>query len=330
MLPHDFLAWRLTGRHVTDRGDASGTGWFDPTTNSYRSELLGAATGALDLSALPEVLGPTEVAGQLSAAAAEELGLPASVVVGPGTGDNMAGALGLGLRAGDSVISLGTSGTAYAVSATSTADSTGSVAGFADASGGFLPLVCTLNATRVTDTFATLMGVDRDGFAGLALAADPSEGGPTLLPYLDGERTPNLPNARGALFGIETGVGREALALAAHDGVLCGLLEGLDALSACGVPLDGRRFLVGGGARSAAYRQRYADLVQQEIVLPDADETVATGAAVQAAAVVSGMSISDVAMAWGCGAGRTTAPRPGADGDVRARYAAARGVAEML
>lgn len=323
LLPHDFLTWKLTGRFVTDRGDASGTGWFDPSDNAYRPELLAAAAPMLDAVVLPEVLDPTEPAGVLTAEAARALGLPTTVEVGPGTGDNMAGALGLGLRHGDSVLSLGTSGTAYAVSASSTADPSGSVAGFADANGGFLPLVCTLNATKVTDTFAALLGVDYQGFADLALAADTGSGGPTLLPYLDGERTPNLPNARGSLFGIETGVSRETIALAAHDGVLCGLLDGLDALSACGVPLDGRRFLVGGGARSAAYRQRYADLLQGEIIVPDADETVATGAAVQAAAVVAASPISDVAAAWACGAGTTTTPRAGADADVRERYAAA-------
>lgn len=323
MLPHDYLTWRLTGRHVTDRGDASGTGWFDPATNDYRTELLAAAGGNVTLDMLPRVLGPTEAAGTLDSRAAAALGLSADVVVGPGTGDNMAAALGLGLRPGDSVVSLGTSGTAYAVSATPTTDPSAAVAGFADANGGFLPLVCTLNATRVTDTFAALMGADRDEFSALALAADASSGGPTLLPYLDGERTPNLPNARGTMFGIETGVSREAVALAAHDGVLCGLLDGLDGLSACGVALDGRRFLVGGGARSAAYRQRYADLVQGDVIVPDADETVATGAAVQAAAVAASSSIADIATGWGCGSGSTTSARDGADGDVRDRYRSA-------
>jgi len=324
MLPHDYLTWRLTGQHVTDRGDASGSGWFNPSTGSYQVDLLAAATDAIDLSALPRVLGPTEAAGHVTQAAAAELGLSLEVIIGPGTGDNMAAALGTGLRPGDSVVSLGTSGTAYAVSATPTADPTGAVAGFADANGGFLPLVCTLNATRVTDTFTALMGADRDAFADLALAVDPRVAGPTLLPFLDGERTPNLPDARGALLGIETGMSREAVALAAHDGVLCGLLEGLDALSMCGVPLDGRRFLVGGGARSAAYRQRYADLLQSEVTVPDADETVATGAAVQAGAVSASCPISDVSAAWGCGAGTTIEPRSGFDSDVRQRYAEAR------
>jgi xylulokinase len=225
------------------------------------------------------------------------------------------------------VISLGTSGTVYAVSATPTADPTGAVAGFADAAGAFLPLVCTLNATRVTDSFARLMGVERDVFAALALAADPAEVGPTLVPYLDGERTPNLPDARGTLFGIENTTSREALARAAHDGVLCGLLDGLDALVGCRVDVSGRRFLVGGGARSAAYRQRCADLAGASVIVPEDDETVAAGAAVQAASTIDGEHPSDVARRWGCGTGSITEPS-GTDGaEVRSRYALVAGSA---
>jgi len=329
MLPHDYLTWRLTGDHVTDRGDASGTGWFDPAGGGYSARLLRAAGPELDLSQLPRVLDPGETAGSLSPRAAQLLGLSADVVVGVGTGDNMGAALGLGLRPGDVVISLGTSGTVYAVSASPTSDPTGAVAGFADAAGAFLPLVCTLNATRVTDSFARLMGADRDGFAALALAADPGEVGPTLLPYLDGERTPNLPEARGTLSGIANSTSREALARAAHDGVLCGLLDGLDALVACGVDVSGRRFLVGGGARSAAYRQRCADLAERPVIVPDADETVATGAAVQAAAATDGGPLSEIASRWSCGVGSITEPSGSGDGpEVRARYAEA--VAELV
>ena len=330
MLPHDYLTWRLTGEHVTDRGDASGTGWFDPVTNNYSARLLNAAAPDLDISVLPRVLQPGEVAGSLTSEAAELVGLSTDVVVGVGTGDNMGAALGLGLRPGDVVISLGTSGTVYAVSATPTADPHGAVAGFADATGAFLPLVCTLNATRVTDTFARLMGVERDAFVALALAADPGEVGPTLVPYLDGERTPNLPDASGTLFGIENSTSREALARAAHDGVLCGLLDGVDALVACDVDVSGRRFLVGGGARSAAYRQRCADLAGAPVIVPDADETVATGAAVQAAAVIERVHPSVVAGRWGCGVGSITEPAASDGPAVRSRYAEALLAAEAV
>lgn len=324
-LPHDHLTWRLTGEHVTDRGDASGSGWFDPARGAYRSELLDAAGAGLDLSVLPQVLDPTEVAGTLQVGAAEELGLPPGIVVGPGTGDNMAGALGLGLRPGDSVMSLGTSGTAYAVSSTPTNDASGFVAGFADASGGYLPLVCTLNATKVTDTFARMLGAGRYTFAALAMDGDPRADGPILVPYLDGERTPNLPDARGVMVGLTNDVTPSQVALAAHDGVLCGLLDGLDALTDNGVELDARRFLVGGGSRSSAYRQRYADLADAPVLVPDVDEAVAAGAALQAAAVASGGAMSDLAEAWGLGAGSIVEPRPDVQGAAtRARYAAAR------
>ena len=321
MLPHDYLTWRLTGRHVTDRGDASGTGWFDPVTGRYRTDLLDQAVAAASgpqrigedwLGLLPTVLGPTEAAGPLLPQVASELGLPPSTVVGPGTGDNMGAALGLGLGPGDAVVSLGTSGTAYAVSDTPTRDQTGTIAGFADATGHFLPLVCTLNATKVTDTVAEWLGTDASGLADLALAAasaadrpggaddGTSQGNerPILVPYFDGERTPNLPDSAGHVVGLRTTTTREDLALAAHDGVLCGLLDGLAALAEAGAETTGRLLLVGGGARSLAYRQRAADLAGRSVGLPAADEAVAAGAAVQAAATVSKQDPLTIASRW--------------------------------
>lgn len=327
MLPHDYLTWRLTGRHVTDRGDASGTGWFDPSTNDYRPELLAAALGSSDgwLDRLPTVLGPGEAAGALSPDAAATLGLQAGIVIGPGTGDNMGAALGLGLRPGDLALSLGTSGTVYAVSTTATHDPSGAVAGFADATGRFLPLVCTLNATGVTDTVADWLGTDAPGLSELALAADPGFGGVTLIPYFDGERTPNLPDATGLFAGLRRTTTRADLARAAHDGVVCGLLDGLDALRGAGVAADGRLHLVGGGARSAAYRQRTADLWGAPIRVPDADEAVATGAAVQAAVVAeSGADAAVVAARWNLGTGADVDPVAADGAEVRAAYAEVR------
>lgn len=336
-LPHDWLSRRLCGRHVTDRGDASGTGWFDassdPLRSGIREDLLAAAvpaaTGKLADPAhwaalLPEVLSPAEPAGTILAEVARALGLPESVLVAPGTGDNMAAALGLGLRTGDVAFSLGTSGTVYSVADARTSDSSGSVAGFADASGRYLPLVCTLNATKVTDTVARWLGADLGEMASLALAADPREADrPTLVPYFDGERTPDLPDATGSLAGLRNDTSREAISLAAHDGVLGGLIAGRDALRATGVPADGQVFLVGGGARSEAYRVRLAELLGCAIRVPTEDESVAAGAAVQAAVVseaagstaVAGTGPSDhdafasVAQRWGLGAGTDTEPR---------------------
>ena len=323
MLPHDYLTWRLSGAHVTDRGDASGTGWFDPSADSYVEDLLAAAAPTAGwLDRLPTVLGPTDAAGSVTPEAAAALGLTGDVVVGPGTGDNMGAALGLGLGHGDIVMSLGTSGTVYGVAAAGTADTSGAVAGFADASGSFLPLVCTLNATKVTDTVARWLGTDAPGLADLALATTARPDGPILVPYFDGERTPNLPDATGTFVGLRNDTTREDLALAAHDGVVCGLLAGVDALADAGVDHTGRLMLIGGGARSAAYQRRVASLAETDIVIPDADETVATGAAVQAAAVATGTPLADITSTWALGSGTTIAAEPDS-GDTRARYAAA-------
>ena len=199
VLPHDYLTHRLTDRFVTDRGDASGTGYFDPVAGGWRTDLLDrfVAPGPW-AERLPEVLDATTAAGEVVEQAARQLGIPTGVVVGPGTGDNMAAALGAGLRLGEVGLSLGTSGTVYATSERPTFDPTGTVAGFADATGRFLPLVCTLNATKVTDVFARLLGVGAGELDALALDGRPGAGGVVVVPYLDGERTPNRPDATGA------------------------------------------------------------------------------------------------------------------------------------
>ena len=255
----------------------------------------------------------------------------------------MAAALGIGLAPGDVVISLGTSGTVYAVSDTSTADPTGCVAGFADASGHFLPLVCTLNAMKVTDAVSRLLGADHQSFEDLVLAQEAGCGGLVLLPYLDGERTPNRPEATGVLSGIRSDVSRSQLARASVEGVVCGLLDGLDALTHAGVATGGRLFLIGGGSRSAAFRQVVADLAQRPVVVPDADEHVATGACIQAAVVwaeskrqaTSSESnaaqfanpFAELAAQWSLGGGSVT--NPSVEGAVasavRSAYATVRG-----
>jgi len=321
MLPHDYLTWRLSGEHVTDRGDASGTGWFDATTDTYQSNLLDLAgvDGKSWLSRLPRVLAANESAGTLTGDAAAALGLSTDVVVGPGSGDNMGSALGLGLDAGDLVVSLGTSGVAYARSTTPTRDASGAVAGFADAAGGYLPLVCTLNATKVTDTVAQWLGTDAAGLAELALQAETTE--VTVVPWFDGERTPNRPDASGSLLGLRTDTTREQLALAAHDGVLCGLLNGVDALAECGVDTSGTLHLIGGGSRSVAYRQRCAELWGRPIAIPRSDETVATGAAAQAASVLDGDTLDLVQQRWSLGESDMVVPTGSVDvAAIRCRY----------
>ena len=322
MLPHDWLTWRLTGRHVTDRGDASGTGWWSPLDGSYRTDLLGLVVDDPEswLAKLPAVLGPTEVAGGVLPDVADEIGLARDVVVGPGTGDNMAAALGLALTPQEVTLSLGTSGTAFAVATSPTRDETGAVAGFADAAGDFLPLVATLNATKVTETVARWLGVDVPGLAEMALAGKPRPE-LTLIPYFDGERTPNLPEATGTWLGLRNDTTREDLALAAFSGVVHGLLTGVDALRAAGVSLDGSLRLIGGGARSAAYRQITADLWEAPITVHADAEPVATGACVQAAAVHSRRAPREVAGSWQLDAGAQVEPNPGVDGArLRAAY----------
>lgn len=281
-LPHDWLTWRLRGfgpdnpmldELVTDRSDASGTGYWNPLTGEYDRELLVAALG--HDAVLPRVLGHdewvTDADGRRVAA---------------GAGDNAAAALGLGAVPGDVVVSIGTSGTVCAISRTPIIDPSGTVAGFADASGNFLPLVATLNAARVVDVTAALLGVTHGEFSDLALHADPGAAGLTLLPYFEGERTPNLPDATASLSGMTlASTTRANLARAAVEGMLRGLGAGLDALRELGIPLE-RALLIGGGAQSEAVRRIAPDILGLAVEVPEPGEYVALGAARQAAQLV--------------------------------------------
>lgn len=279
-LPHDWLMWRLRGfgphrpdltELATDRSDASGTGYWGPA--GYARDILSAALGHDAL--LPRVLGPLE---SVTDAAGRR--------VAPGCGDNAAAALGLGARPGDAIISVGTSGTIFAVSTERTVDPSGTVAGFASADGHYLPLVATLNAARVLDTFAALLGVDHAGLSELALAAPPGADGIRLLPYLEGERTPNLPDATATLSGLTlTSTTRENVARAAVEGMLSGLGSGLAALRAVGVRVE-RAILIGGGAQSPAVRHVAQTVLGVPVQVPAAGEYVALGAARQAQSIM--------------------------------------------
>ncbi|ADB75594.1 xylulokinase [Geodermatophilus obscurus] len=288
-LPHDWLTWELAGSRdlgalVTDRGDASGTGYWSPVTGDYRLDLLERAFGRTPV--VPRVLGPAEQAG--SVAAGSLAGGEEGAALGPGTGDNAAAALGLNAEPGDVVVSIGTSGVVSTVSTTPMTDPTGTVAGFADATGHFLPLVTTLNAARVLDATARLLGVDHAELSRLALSAPAGAGGLVLVPYLEGERTPNRPYATGALHGLTLSTGDPAhLARAAVEGLLCGLADGLAAVAAGGTPVR-RVFLVGGGARSEAIRRIAPAVLGVPVLVPPPGEYVADGAARQAAWVLAG------------------------------------------
>lgn len=296
-LPHDWLTWRLRGygpagesplgpvldELVTDRSDASGTAYFDGESGAYDRDLLSLALrrDATDVI-LPRVLGPAESVTGGSGSLADGL------VIGPGCGDNAGAALGLGAASGDVVVSIGTSGTVFAVTDAPVRDATGTVAGFADASGAYLPLIATLNAARVLDAIARLLGVDHAELGRLALAAEPGAGGLVLQPYFEGERTPNLPDATATLFGMTlAATTRENLARAAIEGMLSGLADGLDAVRAHGVSAE-RILLVGGAAQNAAVAAIAAQVFDAPVVVPEPGEYVAAGAAVQAAWALTG------------------------------------------
>ena len=313
-LPHDWLTERLCGRGVTDRGDASGTGWWSTRDEDYSDEVLDLV--ALDRSLLPEVLGASERAGEVEAG---DVGLRAGTLVGPGTGDNMGAALALGLRPGEPVVSLGTSGTAYAAMTERAVDPSGLIAGFADAAGGFLPLAATLNCTLAVDRVATWLGLEREAVADRTAV--------TVLPYLDGERTPNLPHAAGTIAGLRHDTEPGQILLAAYEGAVASLVEALDLLAAAGSGLDPDApiVLIGGGARGRVWQQTVARLAGRAVVVPEAEELVALGAAAQAAAVLTGEPADEIARRWQTRRGATVEPPASRDVETLERI---RGVRE--
>ncbi|MFF9161009.1 xylulokinase [Streptomyces longwoodensis] len=294
-LPHDYLTERLTGEGTTDRGDASGTGWWASATETYDPEIL--AHVGLDQALLPRVVRPGEVAGTVHR---HDLPFSKGTLVAPGTGDNAAAALGLGLLPGTPVLSLGTSGTVYAVSRHRPADPTGTVAGFADAHGDWLPLACTLNCTLAVDRLAALLGRDRE-------AVEPA-GGVTLLPYLDGERTPNLPHASGLLHGLRHDTTAGQILQAAYDGAVHALLAALDLVLDEDADRSAPLLLIGGGARGTAWQQTVRRLSGRPVQVPEARELVALGAAAQAAGLLTGEDPAAVARRWDTARGPVLEP----------------------
>lgn len=312
-LPHDWLTWRLSGtsdlgRLATDRSDASGTGYFDATAGEYRRDLLELALRRPS-PLLPTVVGPTEPVGEA----------PWGALLGPGAGDNASAALVLDAREGDVIVSVGTSGVVCAVSTTAPRDPDGYVAGFADATGLHLPLVCTLNGARVLDAAAAMLEVDHAGLGGLALSAPAGSDGLVLVPYLEGERTPNRPDATGAIHGLRLSNSTPAhLARAAVEGLLCSLADGIDHIIGQGTPVR-RVLMVGGGARSQAVCELAPAIFGVPVDVPEPGEYVARGAARQAAWVLRG---GDEPPKWGEGEIRRYEADP--TPHVRQRYAEVR------
>ena len=306
MLPHDWLAWRITGEYGTDRGDASGTGYWSAAADDYRLDLLEIVDADLDWAALvPPVLPPERALG---------------------TGDNMAAALGLGLRAGDVVMSLGTSGTVFAVSDTPTHDASGAVAASPTRPGG-TSRSCARSTRRRSPTrwragsAWTWRGSTRWRSPRLRVRVAPS-----CCRTSTASGRPTARTRPGSSPGCVPTRGVRTSRVAAYEGVVCGLLDGLDALVAAGVDTSDRLFLVGGGARSAAYPQVVADLARRSVLVVEAEELVALGACVQSAARATGRPIAEIQSAWPLGRGRSVDPVASADTSIetRVRYAAAR------
>ncbi|GCD45984.1 FGGY family carbohydrate kinase [Streptomyces paromomycinus] len=272
--PHDWLVWQLLGRparRTTDRGGASGTGYWSAAAGAYRPDLVELALG--HQVRLPEVLGPSGTAGFT----------PEGLLISAGTGETMAAAFGLGVGAGDAVVSLGASGSVFGIHHEALADSNGTITSFADATGMHLPVVHTSNAVRVLRGTAEMLGTDLQGLSELALKSTPGSYGMVLLPYLEGERTPHLPHTAGSLHGLRReSMKPEHLARAAFEGMLCGLADALDVLRGRGVEVR-RVFLLGAAAELGAVQAAAPGLFGAQVVVPQPADYAALGAARQAA-----------------------------------------------
>ncbi|NGN64809.1 sugar kinase [Streptomyces sp. A7024] len=295
MLPQDWLVWQLLGspaRRTTDRGGASGTGYWSPLTGQWRPDLAELALG--HEPGLPEVLGPADTAGRT----------PEGLAISAGTGETMAAAFGLGVGVGDAVISLGASAATFAVHHEALPDPTGTITSLADATGMHLPVVHTLNAVRVLRGAAELLGrdpKDLEGLSTLALSSTPGSHGLVFLPYLEGERTPQLPHAAGSLHGLRREAMKpEHMARAAFEGMLCGLADGLALLRSRGVEIR-RVFLLGPAAELPAVQAMAPSLLSAQVVVPEPADYAALGAARQAAwalGVSEGRLGPDAPPAW--------------------------------
>ena len=292
-LPHDWISWKISGSEsiadlFTDRGDASGTGYFDSVSNKYREDIFQLAIGSKQEITFPRIIEPRTFAMKTKS------GIP----IVAGTGDNAAAAIGVGAQPGDVVVSLGTSGTAFAVSTTPTHDASGEVAGFADGTGYFLPLVCTLNAARILDAATRILGVTHEELGELAVKAEPGANGLTLLPYFEGERTPNRPDATGVFSGMNLNNSNPSdLARAMIEGMLCGMADAVNSLEKLGVEVK-RILLVGGAAKNPAVGKIASAIFGREVLIPPPGEYVAIGAAKLAAWALLG---SDRPPQWDLG-----------------------------
>lgn len=313
-LPHDFLTWRLSNRLVTDRAGATCTGYYSLKQDRWLYELLQRIDETKNWSdALPEVLGPETAASNIVKSVAAEFELNENVTVGPGTGDQMAAGIGLGIREGDFVFSIGTSAVVFTVSSAPVYDPSGLVNTTADARGMYMPEIVGLNGTKITDWAAKIMNCSLEELGELALDAEIDNDSPVAATFFDGERAPNLPFATGTIAGLNARTDRARFARSIFDGVLLPLVQNHQLLKKLVKKSNGRIILTGGASRSRAYQQILADLLQRDVYVLDVDESVARGACVQAAAISRKVTVREVIELWQPGVLRVTSPRQKSD-----------------
>ncbi len=283
LLPHDYLNFRLTGVKRMEYGDASGTGILDVRTRQWDRDLTAFVDSAVD-AMLPELGSSNAVHGVLLPELAAEWGLSSDVIASAGGGDNMMGAIGTGnLGGGVVTASFGTSGTLYACSETPIVDPQGEVAAFCDSTDRWLPLVCTMNVTVVTEQVRSWFGWDLAELERQVASVPAGADGVAFLPYLNGERTPNLPQGTGVLHGLgSTAASPAHLARAAMEGATLGLGYGLRRFAELGLNPSEIR-LTGGGSKSAVWRQISADVFGVPVVALATAEGAGLGGAIQAA-----------------------------------------------
>jgi len=298
LLPHDFLNFYLTGEKTAEAGDASGTGYFDVRNRRWSDTVLRAIDPEKDLgSCLPRLISSNEAAGLLRTDLAKKWGMASDVIVSSGGGDNMMGAIGSGnVEAGIMTVSLGTSGTIYSYSTSPVIDPAGEIAAFCDSTGGWLPLGCTMNVTVATEMVRNgFFSVDHTGFDATVDSVPPGSDGLILLPYLDGERMPPVPEGSGVVLGLRPSTASpHYLARAAMEGVTMGLRYGLDRLTELGLKPKEIR-LIGGGAKSPVWRQIVSDVFNLPLASPENEEGPALGAALQALWCVDGGNMQELA-----------------------------------
>ncbi len=295
LLPHDYLNYWLTGEKCMEVGDASGTGFFNVSKREWSSEVLTAIDSDRDLTVcLPSPNISNKLIGSITRTAAQKTGLPVGVPVAIGGGDNMMGAIGTGnISEGRATVSLGTSGTVYAYSSKPVLDQAGNIAAFCSSSGGWLPLLCTMNCTVTTELFRSLLNVSINDFDDAVSLAPAGSNGVLTLPFFNGERTPNLPRAKGCILGLDSqNTNKENVFRSGVEGATFALKFGIEELRRLGLETN-EIILTGGGTKSSIWRQIVSDIMGVQVNVLQQDEGAAFGAALQAlAAIESGGALT--------------------------------------